>query len=44
MLKGDVQGQAADIQVDGTIEGDSIKGTITVSGLGGFPFTGSRPK
>ena len=43
-LKGEVQGQASDIQVDGKIDGDKISGTVTVPGLGSFPFTGSRSK
>jgi dipeptidyl aminopeptidase/acylaminoacyl peptidase len=43
-LKGDVQGQHSEIQVDGKIDGDKISGTVTVPGLGSFPFTGSRSK
>lgn len=43
-LKGDVQGQPTEIQVDGKIDGDSFSGTINVPGLGSFPFTGSRSK
>lgn len=43
-LKGEVQGQPSDIQVDGKLDGDKISGSIVVTGLGSFPFTGSRSK
>jgi hypothetical protein len=43
-LKGEVQGQPTELQVDGKIDGPAISGTISVPGLGSFPFTGSRPK
>jgi hypothetical protein len=43
-LRGDVQGQASEIQLDGKLDGDKLSGSIVVSGLGSFPFTGARPK
>jgi zinc protease len=37
-------GQAIDAQVSGTVEGDSIKGTITLPSYPALPFTGKRSK
>jgi imidazolonepropionase-like amidohydrolase len=37
-------GQAVEVVLAGTLEGNSMRGTITVSGLGSFDFTGSRPQ
>jgi hypothetical protein len=35
--------QTIDSTVTGTIEGDSIRGTITVPSMGPFDFSGNRP-
>lgn len=37
-------GQAVELVLNGTIQGNSMRGTITVSGLGSFDFSGSRPQ
>jgi zinc protease len=37
-------GQTVDAQVSGTVEGDTMKGTITVPQLPPLPFTGKRTK
>lgn len=39
-----IGGQPTKIEFDGTIQGDSINGTVSVSGQGAFPFSGTRPK
>jgi zinc protease len=39
-----MSGQAIDAQVSGTVEGDSIKGTITIPQIPQLPFTGKRNK
>ncbi|MGQ0540805.1 MAG: S9 family peptidase [Blastocatellia bacterium] len=43
-IKADVQGQATDLELEGTIDGDKITGTITAHGLGVFSFTGTKKK
>lgn len=40
----DVQGQSMDVEFEGTIEGNTMKGTVSVQGQGEFPFTGTRPQ
>jgi hypothetical protein len=40
----DMGGQAIDSIISGTIEGDSIRGTITMGAMGSFEFTGTRPR
>jgi imidazolonepropionase-like amidohydrolase len=37
-------GQTIDATINGTIEGDTIRGTISVAQMGAFDFTGSKPK
>jgi imidazolonepropionase-like amidohydrolase len=39
-----ISGQTMDATVNGTIEGDSIRGTISLPQMGAFDFTGSKPK
>ncbi|MCS6804788.1 MAG: amidohydrolase family protein [Acidobacteriota bacterium] len=39
-----IGGQPTKVEFDGTIQGDSINGTVSVSGQGSFPFSGTRPK
>ena len=39
-----IGGQAVDVTISGTIEGDTIRGAITVPQMGAFDFTGSKPK
>ena len=40
----DIQGSPTDVQIDGTIDGEKITGSITVPGMGSFPYTGGRNK
>ena len=40
----DIQGSPADVQIDGTVDGEKISGSITVPGMGSFPYTGGRSK
>jgi imidazolonepropionase-like amidohydrolase len=37
-------GQTIDATISGTIEGDAIRGAISVPQMGAFDFTGSKPK
>ena len=37
-------GQSVDAIISGTIEGDSIQGTIVMGAMGSFDFTGTRPR
>lgn len=37
-------GQSVDAIITGTIEGDSIQGTIVMGAMGSFEFTGTRPR
>lgn len=39
----DVQGQSLEVEFEGTIEGDTMTGSVSVQGQGVFPFTGTRP-
>jgi hypothetical protein len=39
-----MNGQPTKVEFDGTIDGDSIKGTVSVQRQGDFPFSGTRPK
>lgn len=41
-IKADVQGQPTELQLEGTIEGNKISGTILAHGLGSFGFTGTK--
>ncbi len=46
VAKVQIQGQAADLTINGTVEGEAMKGTITVP-MGGMPplsFTGTKAK
>ena len=40
----DLQGSPAEVQIDGTVDGDKISGSLTVQGMGSFPYTGSKSK
>ncbi len=40
----DMQGSPAEVQIDGTVDGDKISGSLTVQGMGSFPYTGSKGK
>jgi hypothetical protein len=37
-------GESIDAIISGTIEGDSIRGTIVMGAMGSFEFTGTRPR
>jgi hypothetical protein len=37
-------GQSMEVVMTGTIEGDSIKGSVLLGAEGAFPFSGTRPK
>lgn len=37
-------GQSIDAIINGTIEGDSIRGTMVMGAMGSFDFTGTRPR
>lgn len=41
-IKADIQGQPSELQLEGTIEGNKISGTIIAHGLGSFAFTGTK--
>jgi imidazolonepropionase-like amidohydrolase len=40
----DMGGQSIDAIISGTIEGDSIRGTMVMGAMGSFEFTGTRPR
>jgi hypothetical protein len=40
----EIQGSPAEVQIDGTVDGDKISGSLTVQGMGSFPYTGSKSK
>jgi imidazolonepropionase-like amidohydrolase len=40
----DAGGQSVDAVLTGTIEGDSIRGSIAMGAMGSFDFTGNRPR
>jgi len=40
----DAGGQSVDATLTGTIEGDSIRGSIVMGAMGSFEFTGTRPR
>ncbi len=44
--KSEIQGQSVDLVISGTVEGDSMKGTVTVPmpGMAPLPFTGTKAK
>ena len=46
IAKSQIQGQSVDLNISGTVDGDSMKGTITVPmpGAPPFSFTGTRAK
>jgi dienelactone hydrolase len=44
LLHADVQGQAVDFRMEGTIDGDKITGTFSNPGYGSIPFSASRNK
>ena len=39
----EMNGESVDVIITGTIEGDSIRGTISMGTMGSFDFTGTRP-
>jgi dipeptidyl aminopeptidase/acylaminoacyl peptidase len=43
-LHADLQGQAVDFQMEGTIEGDKMTGSFSNPGFGSVPFTATRAK
>lgn len=40
----DMGGQAVDAVINGTIEGDSMRGVMVMGAMGSFDFTGTRPR
>ena len=40
----EMSGQSIDTIITGTIEGDSIRGTMVMGAMGSFEFSGSRPR
>ncbi len=40
----DMGGQSIDAIISGTIEGDSMRGTMVMGAMGSFEFTGTRPR
>ncbi|MEP6947319.1 MAG: S9 family peptidase [Acidobacteriota bacterium] len=44
VLHADIQGQAVDFRIDGTVEGDTITGTFTNPGFGSVPFSATKNK
>lgn len=40
----DMGGESVDAIISGTIEGDSMRGTIVMGAMGSFEFTGTRPR
>ena len=40
----DMGGQSIDAIISGTIEGDSMRGSIVMGEMGSFDFTGTRPR
>jgi hypothetical protein len=39
-----IEGQSIEAIISGTIEGDSMRGTIVMGAMGSFEFTGTRPR
>jgi len=44
LLKADLQGQPVDFTIEGTIDGDKIKGALSNPSFGSIPFTGTKNK
>jgi len=44
VLHADVQGQAADFKIEGTLDGEKMTGTFTNPGFGSVPFSGGKAK
>jgi hypothetical protein len=40
----ELAGQTIDSVITGTIEGDSIRGSMSMGAMGTFDFTGTRPR
>ena len=40
----DLNGSPTDVQIEGTVDGEKISGSLTVPGMGSFPYTGGRSK
>lgn len=43
-IQAEVQGSPTTIEMSGTLEGQTMKGTLNVPGFGTLPFTAARPK
>jgi imidazolonepropionase-like amidohydrolase len=43
-LSVEIQGTPTSVTFVGRIEGDRMSGTVTVEGMGAFPFSGTRPR
>ncbi|MEP6789589.1 MAG: hypothetical protein ABJB40_14210 [Acidobacteriota bacterium] len=43
-LKADVQGQAVDFKMEGSIDGDKMSGTFSNGSFGSVPFTATKTK
>ena len=44
IMKADVQGQAVEFKMEGSVDGDKITGTFVSGAFGTVPFTGTRAK
>jgi hypothetical protein len=46
VAKSQIQGQSVDLNISGTVDGDSMKGTVTIPmpGAPPFSFTGTKAK
>lgn len=40
----DMGDQSVDTIINGTIDGDSMRGTMVMGAMGSFDFTGTRPR
>ncbi|HEX6278996.1 MAG TPA: hypothetical protein VFZ49_03175 [Pyrinomonadaceae bacterium] len=43
-INADIQGNPTELGLEGTVDGDKISGSLTATGLGTFPYSGSRSK
>ena len=43
-LAADIQGSQAELQIDGTVDGEKISGSLTATGLGTFAYSGAKNK
>ena len=44
IMHADVQGQAVDFKMEGTVDGDKMTGTLSNANFGSVPFTATRGK